>query len=118
MIALNDALIDAPSVAMAATTARPTISADAVAAVRRGLRAAFSWPSRPVMPVRRGRGEPMARARPPATNGASVATPMNVSAEPAPTSGSGFFPPPNRPANERDEAGGKEDAAHDGAAAQ
>jgi len=84
MMAPKDAVMEAPSVAMAATRARPTMSADAVAAVRRGLRAAFSWLSRPVTPVMCGSGEPMARANPPDTNGASVATPMNVRAAPAP----------------------------------
>ena len=41
-MALNDELIDAPSVPMQATRAIPTMSAEAVAAVRRGLRAAFA----------------------------------------------------------------------------
>src|SRR5579864_8816402 len=52
MMAPKDALIEAPRVPMAATSASPTMRADAVAAVRRGLRAAFSWPRRPVTPVR------------------------------------------------------------------
>ena len=47
---------DAPNTAMAETRARPTISADDVCAVRRGLRMEFSRPSRPDMPSRRAPG--------------------------------------------------------------
>jgi len=40
--------------AMVVTSARPIIRADAVAAVRRGLRRAFSRDSRPTVPKSRG----------------------------------------------------------------
>ena len=50
---------DAPNTAMAETSASPTIRADAVWAVRRGLRMEFSRPSRPEVPNRRARGRPM-----------------------------------------------------------
>ena len=45
-----DALIDAPNVVNRATTAVPTISADALPAVRRGLRIALRRARRPVRP--------------------------------------------------------------------
>ena len=60
---------DAPNTAMAETRARPTISADAVWAVRRGLRMEFSRPSRPEMPSRRASGRPMTLAMGRATAG-------------------------------------------------
>ena len=46
-LAVADLDSDAPNTAMAETSASPTISADAVWAVRRGLRMEFSRPSRP-----------------------------------------------------------------------
>ena len=45
---------DAPNTAMVDTRARPTMSAEAVCAVRRGLRMEFSRPSLPEMPSSRG----------------------------------------------------------------
>ena len=50
---------EAPNTAMAETRASPTIRADAVCAVRRGLRIEFSRPSRPDIPSRRASGRPM-----------------------------------------------------------
>ena len=66
---------DAPNTAMAETRASPTIRADDVWAVRRGLRMEFSRPSRPEMPSRRASGRPMTLAMGRATAGASMATP-------------------------------------------
>ena len=77
---------DAPNTAMAETRASPTISADAVWAVRRGLRMEFSRPSRPDMPSRRASGRPMTLAIGRATAGASMATPTKISTAPRPTS--------------------------------
>ena len=53
---------DAPKTAMAETSASPTMSADAVWAVRRGLRMEFSRPSRPDMPEQPGERAPDARS--------------------------------------------------------
>src|SRR4051812_30370080 len=89
-----EALSDAANTETNATSPRPIISADAVDAVRRGLRLAFSSPSRPVAVRRNGR--PMTAAKPRANNGDSVATPRNVSAAPSPTSTPGFDAPPNK----------------------
>ena len=49
-----DVLAEAANTVMKATSATPIISADAVAAVRRGLRVAFSRASVPAMPRKRG----------------------------------------------------------------
>ena len=69
---------DAPNTAMAETSASPTIRAEAVWAVRRGLRMEFSRPSRPDMPSRRASGRPMTLAIGRATAGASIATPTKT----------------------------------------
>ena len=63
LIALSTLLVadfdnDAPNTAMADTSANPTISAEAVWAVRRGLRIEFSRPSRPDVPSMRASGRP------------------------------------------------------------
>ena len=50
---------DAPNTAMAETRASLTIRADAVWAVRRGLRMEFSRPSLPAIPIVRASGRPM-----------------------------------------------------------
>ena len=76
---------EAPNTAMAETRARPTMSADAVCAVRRGLRMEFSRPSRPDMPNRRASGRPITLAIGRATAGASLATPMKIRTAPRPT---------------------------------
>ena len=73
---------DAPNTAMAETRASPTISAEDVCAVRRGLRMEFSRPSRPDMPSRRAPGRPMTLAIGRATAGASMATPTKISTAP------------------------------------
>ena len=77
---------EAPKTAMAETRASPTMSADAVWAVRRGLRMEFSRPSRPEMPSRRASGRPMTLAIGRATAGARRATPTKISTAPRPTS--------------------------------
>jgi hypothetical protein len=56
-----DAFVEAPMTVKALTRARPTMSADAVAAVRRGLRRAFSRARWPVVPQMRGRTAPTTR---------------------------------------------------------
>ena len=77
---------EAPNTAMAETRASPTIRAEDVCAVRRGLRMEFSRPSRPDMPSRRAPGRPMTLAMGRATAGASMATPTKISTAPRPTS--------------------------------
>ncbi len=84
-----DCLIDAPATAKNTTSPTPIINAEAVVAVRLGLRMAFSRASSPVMPMR-ARGAPMTRLTGEAKLGASTATPMNTRNAPAPTFGSGF----------------------------
>ena len=77
---------DAPKTAIAETRARPTMRADAVCAVRRGLRMEFSRPSRPDMPSRRASGRPMTLDIGRATAGARRATPTKIRTAPSPTS--------------------------------
>ncbi len=62
------------------------MSADAVWAVRRGLRIEFSRPRRPDIPRRRASGRPNTLDIGRATAGASRATPMKISTAPRPTS--------------------------------
>ena len=52
-------MADAAKIVMKPTSATPIMSAAAVAAVRRGLRIAFSRASVPVMPLIFGSGAPM-----------------------------------------------------------
>ena len=95
-ISVVDALAEAPNTATNTTRPSPIISAEAVAAVRRGFRIEFSPPSLPGTPVLRI-GSPMAPAIGRAINGVSIATPTNVSATPRPTSWSAFSGAPNSP---------------------
>jgi hypothetical protein len=71
---------------MVDTSAIPTRSAEAVWAVRRGLRIEFSRPSFPEIPNRRARGRPITLAIGRATTGASIPMPMNTAKAPRPTS--------------------------------
>ena len=92
--ALIDALVDAANTVMNATRPTPIISADAVAALRRGLRAAFSRATVPAIPRRRGSGAPSTLVNGRASTGPSTATPTNTSSAPRPT---GAIAPPDRP---------------------
>ena len=62
MIWLNDCFADAPMIDTKVTSASPIISADAVVAVRRGLRIAFSRASTPDVPRKRA-GNPTGHSR-------------------------------------------------------
>ena len=62
------------------------MSAEAVWAVRRGLRMEFSRPSWPGSPSNRASGRPIALASGRATAGASMATPTKMHTAPTPTS--------------------------------
>ena len=100
-IAVVEAFADAPNTATNTTSPRPIISADAVEAVRRGFRIAFSrracrGPRSRVM------GAPIAAATGRAISGVSIATPTNVKATPSPTSWSAFDGLPNSPYNSGD----------------
>src|SRR3970282_2859294 len=72
-----EAFADSPNTATNTTNPRPIIRADAVAAVRRGLRIAFSRPSLPGTPARRI-GAPRVPDTGLAISGVRLATPLNV----------------------------------------
>ena len=84
------AFSDAPITVNRAATATPTISADAVAAVRRGLRSALSRASRPLTPRSAAIGAPSTAAGRAAT-GPRTTNPASVATAPA-------MPRPPRPA--------------------
>ena len=86
---------DSPKIAMRVTKARPIISADAVDAVRRGLRAAFWAANLPVI-LRLGAIKMRAAGR--ANRGLSMATPKKMTAADAPTKRAALVPwEPNSP---------------------
>ena len=76
-----------------ATSVTPTISAEAVTAVRPGWRTVFSRARRPIRP---GSGRPIAAVSGGTSLGLSTATPRKTSSAPSPTSVTPA--PPNRPA--------------------
>ena len=85
---------EAPKTEMTETRASPTMSAEAVCAVRKGLRMEFSRPSRPDTPSNRAKGRPMTPAIGLARAGARRATPMKMRTAPRPTSAmAGFVSP-------------------------
>ena len=86
---------DAPNTVMVDTSANPTMRADAVCAVRRGLRIEFSRPNLPEIRNRRASGRPMALAMGRATMGASIPMPMKTATAPTPTSWIAGFVSPN-----------------------
>ena len=77
---------EAPNTDIAATRARPTMSAEAVWAVRRGLRMEFSRPSLPGSPSTRASGRPITLEIGRAIAGESMATPTKMPTAPTPTS--------------------------------
>ena len=92
----SDALSDAASTVTIATSPSPIMSAEAVDAVRRGLRMAFSRPSLPWIPRRRI-GAPITPASGRAPSGNRIAMPTNVAAAPRPISEPAFDWLPNSP---------------------
>ena len=99
MIALSTLLVtdfdtEAPNTAMVDTRAIPTNSAEAVWAVRRGLRIEFSRPSFPEIPKRRASGRPITLAIGRATTGASIPRPMKMAKAPRPTNWMAGFESP------------------------
>jgi hypothetical protein len=97
MEALMDVRVEAARMEMKPMRATPIISADAVAAVRFGLRMAFSRARFPVTPRRPGSGAPMARLSGRAMVRPRTDTPKNTSRTPSPTRASALDPPPKRP---------------------
>ncbi len=86
---MTDLESEAPKTAMVETRASPTMRAEAVCAVRRGLRMEFCRPSLPEIPSSRARGLPITLAIGRATTGANMPIPMNRATAPSPTSGDG-----------------------------
>ena len=74
-LAVADFETEAPNTAMAETRPMPIMSAEAVWAVRRGLRIEFNRPSFPAAPNAPASGRPMTADNGRATAGASMATP-------------------------------------------
>ena len=85
MAALTDALVEEAKIVMNPTRPTPIISADALAAVRLGLRMAFSRASLPVTPRSRGSGAPIARLSGSEIVRPSTDTPKKTSSTPTPT---------------------------------
>ena len=75
-------VIEAAKTVMPATSATPTIRADAVRAVRFGLRMEFLLAKTPVVPTKLGRGEPITPATGRAINGPRTNSPMKSSGTP------------------------------------
>ena len=90
-----DALAEAAKIVMKPTSATPIMSADAVAAVRRGLRIAFSRASVPVMPRTLGSGAPMNRLIGRASTGPRTKMPMKIAIAPSPRMPSALSGRPN-----------------------
>ena len=92
----------AANTATRTTSARPTISAAAVTAVRCGWRIAFSRASTPVRPWKRAIGAPSTRAKGRTSSGARNANANIISTAPRPISEAAALlesSPPNRPMN-------------------
>ena len=79
-----DPLIPEAKTVTKTTSARPTISAAAVTAVRAGLRSAFSRASRPVSPRRRSTGQPATEASGRTSRGLTSETPSSTATAPPP----------------------------------
>ena len=93
-------MIPAASAATRVTSARPIISADAVEAVRCGLRRELSRASRPAAPPSRAAGEPSTAASGRMSRAESSETPMKISSAPRPIQSSIWVVPrplPNSP---------------------
>ena len=84
-VSLMEGLIDEPNAANSTTTAVPTIRADALPAVRRGLRIALRRAKRPVCPRIIERGAPSTAAVGRATTGSRTTAPTTrkIAASPA-----------------------------------
>ena len=85
MAELIEALLEEAKMVMNPTRPTPIISADALAAVRLGLRMAFSRANWPVTPRSRGSGAPTARLSGSDDVRPSTDTPKKTSSAPTPT---------------------------------
>src|SRR5690242_13910117 len=81
----NDADMEALATDIPPTSARPTISAAAVAPVRRGLRSALRWLIRPTGPNRAGKAPPRTRITGRTRSGPAITVAMRVSTTPRPS---------------------------------
>ena len=108
----SEAFSDAARIATIATSPRPIISAEAVEAVRRGFRIAFSRPSLPWMPQRRI-GAPITRRERAAPSGDRIATPTNVAAAPSPIERAGVRLVAEQPVQQRGNADRGDDQPDD-----
>jgi hypothetical protein len=97
MLALMDAVVEEARMVMNPTRPTPIISAEALAAVRLGLRMVFSRARVPVTPLMRGSGAPMARLSGSAIVRPSTETPRKTSSTPRPTIRNALPGWPNRP---------------------
>ena len=86
MASTTDTLSDWAVTEMNPTRPTPIMSADAVVAVRLGLRMAFSRAIRLATPPKRAIGHPSSRAIGPAVTGPTTVNPMNTRKAPKPTS--------------------------------
>ncbi len=82
----NDADIEVLATDIPPTRASPTISAAAVAPVRRGLRRALRWLIRPTAPNRAGKAPPSTRITGRTSSGPATTVAISVSATPTPSS--------------------------------
>ena len=82
---LIEALADVVMMLKPVTNAKPTMTADAVAADLRGWRAALSIASRPTVPKTAGRGAPIVRETGLAKMGAKMIAPISAPSVPSPT---------------------------------
>ena len=101
---LTDRVAEAANTVMNTTSVTPITTADAVAEVRRGLRAAFSVARRPVTPRKRGSGSPRMRMVRPARTGPTTRKPTIRSPAPPPTRGRASVSPACRHAADRPQA--------------
>ena len=99
MAELTEAVLEEARMVMNPTRPTPIISADALAAVRLGLRMAFWRANWPVTPRSLGSGAPTARLSGSNTVRPSTDTPKNTSSAPAPTTRTRLAMSANRPVN-------------------
>ena len=98
MTSVIDDFADVAKMVSADTSARPIMSAEAVAAVRRGWRSAFCTASDPTVPNMRGNANPRIRTIGPASAGLTTIAPMSAATTPSPTSWEPEPPPTAAPA--------------------
>ncbi len=98
MTTVIDDFAEVAKIVRADTRARPIMSADAVAAVRRGWRSAFCTASDPTVPNIRGKANPRTRTIGRARAGLTTIAPTRAARTPSPTSCEPDPPPTAAPA--------------------